>query len=749
MKLPFTAPFGGNRKSRPEVFLSLLLYPDAVEAAVWDVSPQGKITIIGAVTQDLTHDSWHERRIAADKCVTTLEDIAQTTNIQKVVLGLPAVYLTKDGDIIKDIKPYVKKLTHDLGLTPIGFVSLYQAIVYKYKKQEGIPPSLILLGFTAGSITVTLYRVGNFSGQVTIPKEGSIAEHLEDALAQFSFDHSVFPSRIILYGTKPSVLEQVKKELMKHHWTARSNFIHFPKIEILSGDGAAIAVSYAGAGELIKNQEMDLGSEFPVDEEDIRTDDVEETEEQFEQEQTEERQEDQRCDNKQADNIEELEIQKKNIPEYHANVVPVDPKALGFSSSEDEEKSYESDAKYHRRRFREVSFPLGRTFRSLFSCVQRTRGRKIVFILPIFILAVFLFLVYFVIDIILPRADITIFTVPRTIVSSETITVDPRVAQVSNSIIPGRRREGSASGEKTVQASGKKTVGEPAKGKITIVNKSTVPRTFKKGTVVSTGGIEFTLDTDVSIASASETFQGITYAKESVGVTAKQIGERGNISAGREFTISGISSTIATARNEQPFSGGKSKDVIVVSRSDHEQIVKDLTQQLTVKAKESFEHTGEETIISDTIKTTITQRVFSAEVGEEVKEVNGKITVKVSGIGYQSSDVATVLKQAVEKNIPQGYVLSNDIPNIQTGNPRIARDGTITIIATISAVTIPNIDLSKVAQDIVGKQTSEAQSILSQLPGVRNVKFSISSLFHKQRLPKRAQNISLRVTTNE
>jgi len=744
MKLPALPSFIGKRNHRKEVFLSLLLYPDAVEAAIWEVGSRGKAVVLGAVTQDLTHDSWQERRIAADKCITTLENIAQTTSIQKVILGFPAPYLTKDGDIIREIKPQVKKLTHELGLVAIGFVSIYQAIVYKYKKQEGVPPSLILLGFTAGAITVSLYRVGNFVAQTTIPKEGSIAEHLEDAFAQFS-STAVLPSRIVLYGTKPETLERAKRDLMKHHWTARSNFIHFPKIEILPGDAAAVAVSFAGAGEITHTvddmddqepQEKDSSLGMPLDEEELRSDDAEEVEERVAEEEKHE------AVDEAHDAEDEEELNK------HANVIPVDPKALGFKA--EEEFAQESGKK--RSSHRRTTIHIPNVFRIAKHRLRfPVRGKRGVFaVLFILVpLSILLFGGYYIADTILPRATVTITTIPQVVKVSETIGIDAEGRKVAGITIAGRKKEQSETGQKTIATTGKKTLGEPAKGTVTILNKSTVPKTYKKGTTISTGGIDFTLDTDVSIASASETFQGITYAKENVAVTAKQIGTKGNIAAGKEFTIAGVSSTVASARNDQAFSGGSSKDVTVVARADQEQIVKELTQELTVKAKEGFERAGEEVIIPETIKTTITQKVFSAEIGEEAKDLNGKITVTISGIGYKSSDIANALREKVKERVPQGYMLSSDLPTIETGSPKIAKDGAITLSATISATAIPNLDIPTIAKDIAGKSVSQAEEKMRSYPGVQDVKFSISSLLNKDRLPKRLKNISVLVSMGE
>ena len=61
-------------------------------------------------------------------------------------------------------------MTHILELTPIGFVPLSQAMMYKLKKDEGVPPSVILLGITDTTIAVSLYKIGVLAGVRDIEK---------------------------------------------------------------------------------------------------------------------------------------------------------------------------------------------------------------------------------------------------------------------------------------------------------------------------------------------------------------------------------------------------------------------------------------------------------------------------------------------------------------------------------------------------------------------------------------------------
>ena len=123
---------------------------------------------------------------------------------------------------------------------------------------------------------------------------------------------------------------------------------------------------------------------------------------------------------------------------------------------------------------------------------------------------------------------------------------------------------------------------------MTVYNKVTSGKTFPKGTQLTTNSIAFTLDSDVSIASASESIGSITFGKATANVTAKDIGPNGNVTGSSEFTFSGISGNQISARNEAAFTGGNSKQVTVVSRADQDALVKALTTDLVAQAKQQL-----------------------------------------------------------------------------------------------------------------------------------------------------------------
>lgn len=777
MKLP---SFSVGKKQK-ELYLSLLLYPDAVDAAAWELEKTGEAFIAGAVTQELSTDAWEERNDAADKCVSTLEAITKTENINKVILGLPAEYLTEEGDVKKEIKQHIKQLTHALELSPIGFVSIYQAIIHYYKRKEGVPPSLILLGITGAQQTVSLYKVGNFLGHKTVPKDGSFIGHLEDALSGFD-GIEILPSRILIYGTDRAAMEDAKRQILEHHWHQKTNFLHFPKAEVLSGDAAAIAVSYAGAAEL---GETMIEDEFDEEQSVVQEENKENAENDtvapvaeseaiktaadnnFPVELASEKEKEKEVETEvlQTEEIVENEVQYKEDSFAEDRVTA---QTYGFNDIEelsgDDDIETEHGKPADSIKKKKMSLTLPPVFASISAAVagrvakiksrqqpgshggsRRISAAKSLLIVGILVLVLGTVGIFLITQL-LPHATVAISVQPRDIQASERLSVEVN-ALSEGTVLGSKNLEQTVQGEETVQVTGKRTIGDPAKGTITIFNKSTLSRTFRKGTVVSSGSIEFTLDDDVQVASASETFTGSTFGRANAAVTAREIGSRGNLAAGREFSVSGVSSSVATARNEAAFTGGTSKEITVVSRADQDSLLKQLTNDLIAEAKAGFAAGDGELLINETVKTEVEERSFSHEIGQEAQELQGKATITITGVAYKDADIRTVMKEALQKSVMSGFKLAEDSIQIQTAPAVVSRTGDIALAATASARLIPSFDIETLIAEIQGKSVTEAQELIRTKEGVSDVSVTVSQSLFRNRLPSRAQNIKVSIQT--
>jgi hypothetical protein len=314
-----------------------------------------------------------------------------------------------------------------------------------------------------------------------------------------------------------------------------------------------------------------------------------------------------------------------------------------------------------------------------------------------------------------------------------------------NKIIPGTKQQQSVSEDKTMAVTGKKNVGDPAKGSVTMYNKILSVKSLSKGTTLTAGSLEFTLDEDVSVASASEDLGGRTYGKATAAITASQIGANSNMPTGTTFTVKGFSSDEITANNPAALTGGISREVTVVSRADYDALVAAAQKDLVDQAKQGLTASVSSAakLIEDTILTTVTQKTFAQELDQEATQLSGKVTVTVSGVSYSDDDVKTLLKAFIAKDIPQGFTLSESRTQVSLTNVVVKKDGKITATATIKTDAVPTVDIAAIQKNLAGKKISDAEKYLRAMPGIAGMEVSFRMSFGRGRLPMNAKNISV------
>jgi hypothetical protein len=694
-----------------------------------------------------------------------------------------------------DIRQHLKKFSTELGLTPIGFVPIDQAIAYKLKQDEGVPPSVILIGYTKKSLVVSIYKVGKCICRRSIHNDPELLHSLEQSFQKCG--EEVLPSRMLLYGLDTKHLEALKSEMTGYPWTSKVNFLHFPKIEIVSSDTAVSSISIAGASELKRTVSDTPGeSETEGAGGDAESDGVQpgtlpekvpSKEAESDTEGPSGSLEDSRDDAVQEEKPLETESEAANgdkEPEYAiddvANIRYVAPESMGFMRNTDvleyqaaaskgtadgnrsrETDSEEADSESFIRKDDQTGRKMDIPSRisSLLVSISRTlprfnvpmlKGREKLnyVIIGIAIIAI-AGSVFGYIAFVYPSADITVTLSNRTVSETVDVVIDPEASSVDpvKKIIPGRIQEIEVNGEKTVPATGKKKIGDPAKGTVTIYNKSLSSRTFRKGSVLISGKLEFKLDDEVRVASASESIGSITFGKADASITASEIGSQGNLPAGTEFSFDDVSPSVAIARNDKELSGGSSRDIIVVSRTDYDSLVKAVTNELIGKAKDNLKQkvSPSQKLIDDTITTEVTEKIFQEEIDQQAKEVHGTIKLTVSGIAYDESDLRQIFAELTSSKVPDGYKLDQEGITTEMKDLKTNKDDTIGGTVSITGVAIPQFSADEMKRRLTGKGTQEAEELIKASSGVSDVKIIVHNPLFGGLLPVRENSISISV----
>lgn len=395
------------------------------------------------------------------------------------------------------------------------------------------------------------------------------------------------------------------------------------------------------------------------------------------------------------------------------------------------------------------ALPFGKIINSASSTIHG--GGKFIFIAPVVILALVGIVLLYVFQM---RATITLAVTPRPIEQERTISFSlTDENDFAQNTIQAKTVTIDLSGKTTTKATGKKEIGEEAKGTVTLYNSSDSRRTLEAGTVItSSNNLIFTLDKDVSVGSASgDIFTGTKPGTADVAVTASKIGNEYNLPSNTKFSVSGTS-TVA-ARNEKAFSGGSKKEVTVISRNDVNKLNTDLPRSLQDQAKEELTKqidTTEE-LLPVFSEAMLANRKLSKREGDEAQDVTLDATVTFTYFAYSKKDLEEYAMEIVKQEYTDSDAISGT--GIKTALSDVKQNGEkdVTSKITISGGLMPRLDVTKLQKDLAGKPFTEAEEMLRKLPQISDSQISLSPPipFLPKTLPRLGNNISVSIKTNE
>lgn len=294
----------------------------------------------------------------------------------------------------------------------------------------------------------------------------------------------------------------------------------------------------------------------------------------------------------------------------------------------------------------------------------------------------------------------------------------------------------------TAPATGSKLVGDKATGVVTILNSLAATKTFPKGTVItSPSGLKFIFDKEVLVASASGTADNKVLGKANVNVTASVVGSESNLSSGTYLQIGSLATVDVVAKNDQAFSGGTSRQVKAVAKTDVDKLRTKLLENLKAQAKQQLlDKTSEQTLITDSVLVTTVGEDLDTKIGDSADSFELKLTVKAKGQVVSKSEIDNAIKDALTSLVPAGF-------EIQSTTPRSLSAKKSSISISVSANLTPKIDTQITAQNISGKSLDKATEYLHTLPGISKIEYVISPPLPiiTSRLPWRTSRIEIRV----
>jgi hypothetical protein len=740
----FLGKLKGENKEEPQKFLALILTDEVVQAAVWHVVNE-KTEIIATGTPvewDGDTGTTNELITSVDATISSaVEGLSDEPN--SVLLGIPHSWTDKDG-ILGVKKEFISKIRKELDLQAVGYVVITDSILSYLKMQEGTPTTSILIQVSRDELILALVRLGRIEAIETIGRSDDIVDDVTEGVARFKVADNL-PSRIILFNSMHN-LDEIIQNLLSVDWQAQFNFLHTPKIESLAKDIAIKALVVGGGSEVAKSLGFTL-ADNPLPEPE-------------EAEIVESSESSSSSPVESDDNL--LGAEDFGFSSTAQVVAPViEAEKLKFVDSEDEPEFVSEEPE------EEVVMPKTtpkKSFTMPTIALPAFKMPKLKLNISgvkshwwmigggVLALGLLIFyLIWFV-----PKAVITVSVTPKSLDKSVDITLSTKEASIdfADKIVPAQVETVSESGEKTIDTTGTKTIGDPAKGAVTIYNRTSSAKTFAKDTVLNSGSLKFTIDSDVTVASgaASNDYVG----KASASITASAIGTDSNLSSGKEFTIASFGKDSYVAKNDAALSGGTSQEVQVVSKDDQSNLSKTLTDELIktleTKAKSSSTPGTAVYVIPDSAK--IEEATYSQKVGETSKALTGNITIKVTLLRYKTDDVTTLVNSEIDGSVPAGYVRAGLPSTVDLSASEVSEDESeVKGSAKVSVALLPVIDESMVKSVIKGKSASLIESrLMSAIPGYSSAVVEFTPRWYPTKLkgiPRNPQSITIKLNPTQ
>lgn len=356
------------------------------------------------------------------------------------------------------------------------------------------------------------------------------------------------------------------------------------------------------------------------------------------------------------------------------------------------------------------------------------------------------------------KADVEVLVEPKLLTKETIVVADPKVSKIdeANKIIPGTIVETTVTGTDKGTASGTKQIGDPAKGKVIIKNKTDAAISVAKGaTLTSVSGLKFTLDAAVSIASSSSSLtadgETTTWGKsDPVGVTAVAIGPESNLTGGTEMTVGNYTKDQLIANVDSALSGGTSKSVTVVTSDDQKSLQAKLTDTLRQQAVTELQGKSKDgqKVITDALAVVDGKYSFNKQVNDAASEFSLTATIRFRGTSYLDADLRTIVSKLVVTEVPANYQMDLQDAQIQSAVTKVEKDGKLVFNAKFVAKLLPNFNIDEIKQRIKGKSAGDAANKLKELENVigSNITLSPSLPGPLARLPLNDKNITITIS---
>lgn len=602
----FDFPF--LKKKQEKVYYFCLYITDSFLAGfVLDLTG-GKETIITERKKPLT-SSFEKLLEDTDSLISDLE-LQTKVSLEKTIFFLHSTMI--DGathDIKEPYKEYIKRISKDLELEPLGYIDVQEAIE-DYINSKSIFNSLIV-ELNKTELGIFIYKGGKVVHSSYAVRTQNIAADLNQELLTVPGTH-IIPSKMIIYGDLDNT--QSISQIAQFNWDKKI-FVQHPIIEAFKDTDLFQALAHSFAKELGSNGEI--------------------------------------------------------VEEEEGQVAVTASSSFGFKVGEDIAATGERPAVLSSEHgdseqktgkdFSSVLTPFLHSISAFFKPSRKGNGSRkaIIFTIVTVVLFVGLFLVY---EYFFHKVTLKVYVQSKNVEKEFELSLP--ITDKADSKKPSLIKYISVLDFKDEKATtGEREIGEKAKGEVVVHNFDNSERTIERGTEIKYKELIYLLDTDIKVASSSGvTSDGTKQSgKETVAVTAEEIGDEYNVAKGTQFTIGSLAESLFIAIAEESFTGGSKKKVNTVSKQDMDAL--ELAVEKEAKGQSgkvlSAKISKDELLLSDLSEVTVSEATYSKELGEEADKVAIEATSEIEYYTVNKKSMQEALKKELSDEQSQDYTLED------------------------------------------------------------------------------------------
>lgn len=612
MKNPFE--FFNKKFQEEETYLGLFLKENEGMLFYINQTDSGNLKISKKEKFAFT-DGWERLIEDVDEVLNRLE----TTTGKSPEKTVFFIYSHLVDPVTKQIKrPYlqkIKQLVKNLELKPLGFIECHEAILDYLQQKEKMPLTTNLIEFDKTALGIFVYTTGRLIFSETVPRTDNIIEDLLPVFERIK-TQTVIPPRIILYNSKDLDLESTS--ILTHQW-GKDFFIQLPKVQIFKEEQVIESFLNIFSGQMIGSKQVDMrAEEQPVNptRQEVMGFVI-------------------------GDDVKEKPLQSTVTEEVPVQTTKLKKTPLAFLSK------FLAGSK--------------KTFNSLMSRTKSLPFPVLPVIGVILILGALFSMEYF-----FHTAKVRVFFPSQKLEKSLDIEAAVGAASGSSNVLSFQIATDTANFSELKNATGKRSVGDKAKGTVKVLNYDSNSKTFSQGTTIQAQGLKFALADDVTVASSSVAPDlSLQPGKSNVAIVADQIGPESNLSKGQKLQVDDSPQTLYLATNENAFSGGSKKEIQTVSEED----IVEVKNKLLAKAKNyagnqlKAKLSKEKRLLTQLTDFNLGNIIYSKDAGDEAANVEGKSQAEITYFTYKQQEFLQIFKRLLKKDVKAGFHISDQTTN--------------------------------------------------------------------------------------